>query len=91
MAGLISKLWKRTPADPYDPALAGIGGVQAGPGPAGQSGFPGSTSSTRVNAGKSPRDVKVESDSNVGWDNGLEGTMVRQESRAYSSGSRNPR
>ena len=91
MAGLIAKLWKRSPADPYDPALAGMGGRQDGPGPAGQSGFPGSTSATRVNNGKSPRDVKVESDSDVGWDNGLEGEVIRQESRAYSSGSRNPR
>jgi hypothetical protein len=91
MAGLIAKLWKRTPADPYDPNLAGIGGAQQGTGPAGQSGFPGSTSATRTLNGHSPRDALIRADTNVGFDQGLEGDQVRQESRAYSSGSRNPR
>ena len=91
MAGLIAKLWKRSPADPYDPNLAGIGGTTAGPGPAGQSAPPGTTSATRVNRGKSPRSALVNADTNSGWENGLDGSMTRQESRAYSSGSRNPR
>ena len=91
MAGLIAKLWKRSPADPYDPALAGVGGAQQGPGPAGTSGSPGTTSATRTFGGRSPRDVKIRADTNVGFDQGLEGEYVRQESRAYSSGSHNPR
>ena len=91
MAGLIAKLWKRSPADPFDPALGGMGGARQGPGPAGTSGVPGTTSVTRTFHGRSPRDVKINADSDVGFNQGLDGEDIRQESRAHSSGQRNPR
>ena len=91
MAGLIAKLWKRSPADPFDPALGGMGGARQGPGPAGTSGVPGTTSVTRTFHGRSPRDVKINADSDVGFNQGLDGVDIRQESRAHSSGQRNPR
>jgi hypothetical protein len=92
MAGLIAALTKRrAPSTPFDPALEGIGGDTSGPGPAGASGFPGSTSQTRTFRGLSPRAVKLESDTNSGFDQGSDGTETRQVGRAYSEGWSNPR
>jgi hypothetical protein len=92
VAGLIAKLsLRRREPDPYDPNLAGRGGYTDAPGPAGQTGFPGSTSATRVNNGKSPRDVEIASDSNVGFDQGFDGEQVRQIGRHYGEGWANPR
>ena len=95
MAGLIARLLGGRPQPgPAEPAQ-GIGGYTAGPGPAGQSGFPGSTSRARVNLGKSPRAVKVRADTDTGFEQGLSGTpQVRQQSyRGDEPGARvrNPR
>jgi hypothetical protein len=92
VAGLIARLTGRAlPKTPWDPALAGIGGVKDGPGPAGEAGFPGSTNQTRTFKGASPRDVKVESDSDTGFDQGFDGVQVRQAGRHYGEGWDNPR
>jgi hypothetical protein len=92
VAGLIARLsGRKAPKTPWDPALEGIGGHTDGEGPAGQSGYPGSTSATRTFRGAAPRDVKLESDSNVGFDQGFDGVQVRQVGRAYSEGWANPR
>jgi hypothetical protein len=91
MAGLISRLWQRTPADPYDPNLAGIGGVTAGPGPAGESGFPGSTKATRTFRGAGPREVKLRTDTDAGFDQGFEGEQTTQPGRHTGEGWDNPR
>lgn len=61
---------------------AGLGGAQMAPGPAGQSGFPGSTSTTRTLRGRNPRAAKVRSDTNYGFEQDLSSTpQVRQEAR----------
>ncbi len=91
MAGLIARLKQRREPDPYDPHLAGIGGYGEGPGPAGENGFPGSTSATRTLRGAGPREAKVESDTNTGFDQGFEGTQVFRGGRTWSEGHRNPR
>ena len=79
MAGLIARLLggrpQKGPAEP----VQGIGGYTAGEGPAGQTGFPGSTAQTRTNLGKSPRFAKIRSDTNAGFEQGLSSTpQVRQ-------------
>src|SRR5215469_17745735 len=81
MAGLIARLLGGRPQNgPAEPAQ-GIGGVTAGPGPAGQSGFPGSTAQTRVNLGKPPRAVKVLADTDTGFEQALGATThIRQAS-----------
>jgi hypothetical protein len=92
MAGLIAALMgRKAPKTPWDPALAGLGGDKQGPGPAGQSGRPGTTSATRTFKGVSPRDVKLESDTNVGFDQGFDGVQWRQGGRPYAEGWENPR
>lgn len=93
MAGLIQrlKLGGRPPKTPWDPALAGMGGARQAPGRTGQDGYPGSTSSTRTFKGASPRSVKIEADSNVGFDQGFEGVQVTQPGRHHGEGWRNPR
>lgn len=70
MAGLIARLFggKQSPALDMDPA-PGVGGYTLGAGPANQTGFPGSTAQTRVNRGKTPRDVKIRSDTDSGANN----------------------
>lgn len=81
MAGLIARLFGGKPqSGPAEPA-PGVGGVHLGPGPAGQSGFPGSTSQVRVNRGKNPRAVKVRASTDTGFEQGLSTTpQVRQSS-----------
>lgn len=96
MAGLIAALFggKSRPEDPTNP-YPGIGGYAMGPGPAGQSGYPGSTGATRTMKGRNARLAKVRSDTNTGWESGLGSETVTQQSsyRAETHGSRvqNPR
>lgn len=84
MAGLIAALFggreRSHPEERTNPA-PGIGGYAMGPGPAGQSGYPGSTAATRTMRGRNARLAKVRSDTNTGWESGP-GTqgVTRQES-----------
>lgn len=59
MAGLIARLFGGAPRPPDPDPLPGQGGYHMPPGPAGQSGFPGSTSATRTFRSASPRRVKL--------------------------------
>jgi hypothetical protein len=96
MAGLIAALFggRDRPEDNTNP-VPGIGGYAMGPGPAGQSGYPGSTAATRTMRGRNARLAKVRSDTNGGWESGLGSATVTQQSsyRAETHGSRiqNPR
>jgi hypothetical protein len=80
MAGLIAALFggRARPPDP-DP-LPGLGGVSTPPGPAGQSGFPGSTSSTRTFRGATPRAAKLDKDQLGGINNALGTTTETRQS-----------
>jgi hypothetical protein len=92
MAGLIARLLGGRPQPgSAEAATAGQGGYTHGPGPAGQSGFPGSTSSTRTFKGASPRSVKIESDRIGGFDQGFDGVQTVQASRTFAEGQFNPR
>lgn len=96
MAGKIRALFggRSRPEETTNP-VPGIGGYAMGPGPAGQSGFPGSTAATRTMRGRNARLAKVRSDTNTGWESGLGSeTVTRQASfRAEVTGSTiaNPR
>lgn len=82
MAGLISRLFGGKPSPTMDMEPApGVGGYHLGPGPANQTGFPGSTSQVRTNRGKGPRDVEIKADTDSGANNAM-GTSpeVRQSS-----------
>lgn len=69
MAGLIARLWGGAAREPVDTnPHPGIGGYNLGPGPAGQTGYPGSTKQTRTFSGNNPRAVKVRSDTNTGFE-----------------------
>jgi hypothetical protein len=83
MAGLMKALFggKPSPAVDAEPA-PGIGGYNMGPGPANQTGFPGSTSQTRTNRGKSPRAVKVRADTNTGIEQAM-GTTPETRQSSY--------
>lgn len=90
MAGLIAALFggKRRPDD--DPnATAGIGGYSLPPGPAGQSGFPGSTHQTRTFKGNNPRVAKVRADTNTGFEQ-APGTEVQVRQASYRGDNQNP-
>jgi hypothetical protein len=91
MAGLIAALFggKSRPQDNTNPA-PGIGGYAMGPGPAGQSGYPGSTAATRTMRGRNARLAMVRSDTNTGWESGLGSDTVTQQGsyRADTHGSR---
>lgn len=82
MAGLIAKLFGGRSRPPDPNPLPGIGGYSMPPGPAGQTGFPGSTSATRVNGpGTSPRVAKLDKDTLNGANTALGTTPeVRQHS-----------
>ncbi len=86
MAGLIARLFGGQTRPPDTEPAPGLGGVSMPPGPAGQSGFPGSTSSTRTFPGRNPRGLTtdwttIKSDTNTGIDNALGTTPeVRQAS-----------
>lgn len=63
MAGLIARLFGGRDRPPDPNPLPGVGGYSLPPGPAGQTGFPGSTSATRTfGRNTSPRQVKLEVD-----------------------------
>jgi hypothetical protein len=83
MAGLIAALFggRSRPQVDANP-VPGIGGVNTGPGPAGQTGFPGSTSSTRTFRGHNPRQIGLRADRNSGWDGQL-GTQVQERQVSY--------
>lgn len=83
MAGLIAALFggKTRPQDTSIPA-PGLGGYALGPGPAGQSGFPGSTGATRTYKGRNARLAKVRSDTNTGWESGP-GTATYDQQHSY--------
>lgn len=91
MAGLIAALFggKPRPEDNTNP-VPGIGGYAMGPGPAGQSGYPGSTAATRTMRGRNARLAKLRSDTNTGWESGLGSQTVTQQGsyRADTHGSR---
>lgn len=92
MAGLIQALFggRSRPPDP-DP-LPGQGGYQMPAGRAGQTGFSGSTSSTRTFRGGSPRVAKLRKDELGGWESGLSDTeQVRQASYRGDQPTRSPR
>lgn len=62
------------------------------PGPAGQAGFPGSTSATRTFRGASPRAAKIEADTDTGFEQRLSSVpQVRQVPRTPGVRIRNPR
>jgi hypothetical protein len=82
MAGLIAKLLGGKPRNQagVDP-LPGQGGYQLPPGPANQTGFPGSTSQVRTLRGNNPRIAEVRSDTNTGFEQELsQSEQVRQAS-----------
>jgi hypothetical protein len=71
MAGLIARLFGGQTRPPDTEPAPGLGGVSLPPGPAGQSGFPGSTSSTRTFKGRNPRGLRgnwteIKQDTNTG-------------------------
>ena len=80
MAGLIARLFggKPSPAADTEPS-PGIGGYHSGPGPAGQTGFPGSTSQTRTFPGRNPTVLSprrgdwttIKAETNYGFDQAL--------------------
>lgn len=82
MAGLIAKLFGGASRPPDTNPVPGIGGYAQGPGPAGQTGFPGSTSQTRTYRGNNPRQAKLRSDTNTGWEREL-GTTTLQQQASY--------
>ncbi len=91
MAGLIAALFGGKPRhEDIARPVPGIGGYAMGPGPAGQSGYPGSTSATRTMRGRNARLARVRSDTNTGWESGLGSETVTQQSsyRAETHGSR---
>lgn len=72
MAGLIAALFGGRSRPPDPNPLPGIGGVTLPPGPAGQTGFPGSTSATRTwGTNASPRSAKLDKDALGGVNNTL--------------------
>lgn len=93
MAGLISRLFGGQPKpDSYDPRLAGMGGYDRARGPAGEVGFPGSTSQTRTFKSNNPRTgtpgdwTTVKADTNTGIEQGSSGfQQVRQASYRATS------
>lgn len=83
MAGLIKALFggKSRPPVNTNP-LPGQGGYTLPPGPAGQTGFPGSTRQTRTFQGNNPRRVMVRADTNTGFEQDL-GTSVQRRQASY--------
>jgi hypothetical protein len=92
MAGLIARLTgRKAPKTPWDPALEGMGGYRQGVGPDGEGGFPGSTSATRYFKGASPREAELRTDTIGGFDQGFEGTDVRQHAKKSGELNNDPR
>jgi hypothetical protein len=109
MAGLIARLFggkTATTEGPAEPA-PGVGGYTAGTGPAGQTGFPGSTGQRRTFPGRNPTNAPgrygvsqgnwttVKAQTNYGFDQSLAPVpMIRQESYrgdVIGGRTRNPR
>ena len=92
MAGLNAELFGGKPRQEDTTArpVPGIGGYAMGPGPAGQSGYPGSTAATRTMRGRNARLARVRSDTNTGWESGLGSDTVTQQAsyRAETHGSK---
>jgi hypothetical protein len=80
MAGKIKALFGGRQRPPDTVPAPGNGGYAAGPGPTGQSGFPGSTAATRTLRGRNARLAKVRSDTNTGWESGPGTTTYTQQS-----------
>ena len=90
MAGLIAALFGGKSRQPVETnPLPGIGGYQLPPGPAGQTGFPGSTSQTRTNRGLNPRAALVRSDTNTGFEQSLSNTIQSRQS-SYRGDTQDP-
>lgn len=79
MAGLIAKLFGGASRPPDTNPAPGIGGYAQGPGPTGQTGYPGSTSQTRTYRGNNPRTVGLRADTNTGFEQALGTTTVSQQ------------
>ena len=88
MAGLIAALFGGKSSTPHTDVETGVGGYQAGPGPTGQYGFPGSTALTRTNQSLSPRGAQVRSDTNYGFEQAL---STRDQTRQASPRGDNAR
>lgn len=94
MAGLIAALFggKAKPPDPNP--LPGIGGYDMPPGPAGQTGYPGSTAQTRTFPGRNPvgraRGVRSPTDTGAGFAPGSS-TETRQANPQAHNRAQNPR
>jgi len=95
MAGLIARLFggKPSPAVDMEPA-PGLGGHHLGPGPANQSGFPGSTSQTRTfpsngRSPNSPRSVKINGDYDSDA-NSRTGTTLEVRQSSYRADQQSP-
>lgn len=81
MAGRIAALFGGAKRPPDTDPVPGIGGYAMGPGPTGESGYPGSTAATRTQRGRNARLALVRSDTNTGWESGPGSTVnVRQAS-----------
>jgi hypothetical protein len=75
VAGLIARLFGGKPRPPDPNPLPGLGGYQMPPGPAGQTGYPGSTTSTRTfGRNTSPRVAKIDANRLGGINQGLGST-----------------
>jgi hypothetical protein len=79
VAGRIAALFGGKSRPPDTNPAPGIGGYAAGPGPAGETGFPGSTRQTRTLRGNNPRIAKVRADTNTGFEQALGTTTVTQQ------------
>lgn len=83
MSRLIAALFGGKSRQPVDTnPLPGIGGYQLPPGPAGQSGFPGSTAQTRTFRGNNPRIAEIRADTNTGFEQAL-GTVDQDRQASY--------
>lgn len=82
MAGLIAALFggKQTPPDPNP--HPGVGGYTMPAGPAGSTGFPGSTNQTRTFAGNNPRSAKINADHDSGFEQAMGTTTVLHQASA---------
>lgn len=101
MAGLIAALFGGRSRPPDPEPVPGLGGVSLPPGPAGATGFPGSTSQTRTFRGLDPTNgtggdwTTIKATTNTGFTQGLSATpQIRQASfrgDQRNSTTRNPR
>ena len=95
MAGLIARLFGGQTRPPDTEPAPGVGGYALGPGPAGQSGFPGSTAQTRTFKGRDPNVTPgdwtgIKGHTNTGIDNAL-GTTPEVRQASYRADEFNTR